>query len=209
MDKTQQAVDVFNKRADVYQDKYMDVHLYHTTLDLLLNNITRQNAAVLDIACGPGNITQYLLNKRTDLNILGIDLAPDMLRLARINNPTAEFQLMDCRDISKLEKQYDAIIIGFCLPYLSKEEAINLIHDAATMLNKGGILYISTMEDDYSKSRMQTSSSGDQLFMHFHQADYLTEAITESHLHIIDLRHQPYPTTDGTKTTDLIIIAVN
>jgi 23S rRNA G2069 N7-methylase RlmK/C1962 C5-methylase RlmI len=41
---------------------------------------------------------------------------------------------------------------GFCLPYLSKEEAVKLIRDAAAILNPDGVFYISTMEDDYSKS---------------------------------------------------------
>jgi len=75
-----------------------------------------------------------------------------MLALAKKNNPTAEFQLLDSREILKLNKTYDAIMCGFCLPYLTKEEAIQLMEDAAKILNANGVIYISTMEDDYSKS---------------------------------------------------------
>ena len=202
------AVQVFDKRANDYQTKYMDVSLYHASFDLFCDRIATDNAAVLELACGPGNITKYLLHKRPDLNILGIDLAPNMIELARINNPMAIFQVMDCRKISRLGQKYDAIMCGFCLPYLSREEAIQLIKEAAGLLQPNGILYISTLEDDYSKSGPQSSSAGDQMYMYFHQADYLVSALQENGFDRIDLHRQDYPTQNGVKTTDLLIIAV-
>lgn len=208
MNEIQSAVAVFDKLADVYQDKYMDVSLYHHSFDLFCDQITLENAKILELACGPGNITQYLLKKRPDFKILGTDLSPNMVELAKINNPTAEFQLMDCREIGRLDQRYDAIMCGFCLPYLSKEEAIQLVQDASELLNPNGVLYISTMEDDYSKSGPKTSSDGaHQLYMYFHQADYLTAALQEHGFKTINLQRQDYPTQDGTKTTDLLIIA--
>lgn len=206
MDNNKNAVEVFNKLAGHYQNKYMNVDLYGKSFDLFCNSIKKENATVLEIACGPGNITRYLLNKRPDLKIFGTDLAPNMVALAKINNPEAEFEVMDCRKIGMIDKKYDAVMCGFCLPYLSKEEAIRLITDAAALLNSGGIFYLSTMEDDYSKSRLQTGSTGDQVFMHYHEGAYLVEALTKNSFRINHLQRQDYP--DGeTKTTDLLIIA--
>ncbi|MCW3122064.1 MAG: SAM-dependent methyltransferase [Flavipsychrobacter sp.] len=207
MDKNKEAVEVFDKHAKMYQEKYMDVSLYHDTLDIFCNSIAKNDAAILELACGPGNVTRYLLNKRPDLKILATDLSENMLELAVANNPAAEIQLLDCRAIGQLDKAYDGIICGFALPYLSKEEAIQLISDAAKILQPGGVLYLSTMEDDYSKSGMQTSSAGDQLFVHYHQADYLIAALESNNFKIIDERHQDYPTNDGTKMFDLVIVA--
>lgn len=207
MDKTKIAIDVFNKMANVYQDKFMDVNLYKDSFDLFCNSIVTENAEILELACGPGNITKYLLNIRPDFKILGTDLAPNMIELAKINNPTAEFQLMDCRDMDLIDKKYDAIMCGFCLPYLSKEESIKLISDASKRLKPNGVFYLSTMEDDYIKSGFKKGSAGDEIFMHYHQADYLTNTLQENMFEIIELKRQDYPAQDGTKTTDLIIIA--
>jgi 2-polyprenyl-3-methyl-5-hydroxy-6-metoxy-1,4-benzoquinol methylase len=207
MDKNKQAIDVFNKLAKVYQDKFMDVSLYHDSFDVFCSHIKKEKASVLELACGPGNITQYLLKKRPDLNILGTDLAPNMIELATINNPQASFQLLDSRAITSLNKTYDAIMCGFCLPYLSKEEAIQLITDAAKVLTNDGVIYISTMEDDYSKSEFKKGSSGDEIFMHFHEGDYLTDVLRANGFKHLDIKRQNYPTTDGSKVTDLIIIA--
>ncbi|PSL47928.1 methyltransferase family protein [Chitinophaga niastensis] len=207
MDKNKTAISIFNKCANEYQDKFMDIDLYNDTFDLFCNNIVKENAHILEIACGPGNITKYLLKKRPDFKILGIDLSPNMIGLAKINNPTAEFQLMDCRDIGKIDKKYDAIMCGFCLPYLSKEESVKLISDAAGLLKSNGVLYLSTMEDDYSKSGFKRSAAGDQMYINYHQADYLTRALKENGFKIIDVQRKDYPSQDGTKTTDLLIIA--
>ncbi len=207
MDKTKIAVNVFNKLANLYQEKFMDVNLYGDTFDFFCNAIKKENAEILELACGPGNITKYLLNKRPGFKITGIDLAPNMIDLARINNPGAEFQIMDCRNIGTIEKKYDGIMCGFCLPYLSKEETIKLIGAASTRLKSNGILYISTMEDEYSKSGFKKGSTGDELFMHFHEADYLSDTLKENNFKIINLQRKKSPALDGTTMTDLILIA--
>ncbi len=206
MDQTKIAVDIFNKLASGYQDKFMDVSLYHDSLDVFCNSITKENPEILELACGPGNITKYLLEKRPDFKILGTDLAPNMIELAKINNPTAEFQLLDCRKIDTLNKMFDGIMFGFGLPYLSKEEAVQFITDSGKQLNKNGILYISTMEDDNSKSGFKTGSTGDTMYQNFHQADYLTQSLEDNKFKIIHLERKEYIHNDQ-KTTDLIIIA--
>lgn len=205
MDHYKTAVDIFDKHARLYQDKYMDTSMYHDTFDAFCDNITRQNAEILELACGPGNITAYLLKKRPDLNILGTDLSPNMIGLAIANNPGAEFRLMDCRDLGALDKKYDGIVCGFALPYLSKEEAIKLIGDAAGVLRPGGILYLSTMEDDHGKSGVQQSSTGDRIYLYYHQADYLAQALRDNSFTVVHLQRKTY--ADGSGTTDLVIIA--
>jgi len=52
VDKTKLAVDVFDKFARQYQDKFMDTNLYQTTFDLFCRSITKENTDVLEIALG-------------------------------------------------------------------------------------------------------------------------------------------------------------
>lgn len=208
IDKTKNAIDIFDQYAIEYQNKFMDMDLYHDTFDLFCEAIKKENADVLEIACGPGNITKYLLKKRRGFKILGIDLSAMMIELAKINNPAAEFQKMDCRDVSSIDGKFDAIICGFCLPYLSKEESFKLISDVSGLLNQGGIFYLSTMEDDYSKSGFKAPSSGgtQEMYIHYHEADYLTDALSGNGFNIIKLQRKDYPEENGTTTKDLIII---
>ena len=207
MDTNKDAVAIFDKLAEQYQDKFMDVNIYHDSLVLFCNELHRNGASVLDIACGPGNVTKYLLNKRPDLRILGIDLALNMLTLAMVNNPGAEFRLLDSRNISTLGSKYDGVVCAFCLPYLSEEEALKLIGDAADLLNPDGIFYISTMEEDeHNHSGYKTSSSGDRMYIHYHTGNTLLAALRAKGLHIIDTQRITY-STNGEPVTDLVIIA--
>lgn len=184
----------------------MDVTLYHDSLDIFLNALV-SHAVILDVGCGPGNISRYLLDRREGLYITGIDLAENMIALAKENNPEARFEVMDCRDILTTNKTFDGVVLGFCLPYLTKEETLKLISDAASMLLQGGMLYLSTMEDDYSKSGAATSSSGDDIYMYYHEEKYLSAAIVNAGLNIKDLRRKEYPGRDGNPVVDIIIVA--
>ncbi len=209
MDHSKNAAEIFNKWAKEYQEKFMDVNAYAETFNFFCDAIKKQNAQILDLACGPGNITQYLLSKRPDFKILGTDLASNMLDLAKLNNPNAQFEIMDARDIGKHNKKYDALMCGFCLPYLSKEEAVQLIQDASNILDTDGLIYISTMEDEYSKSGFKKGSKGDEIFMYFHHADYLSDALTNNGFEILNLRRIKSELTNGDVVVDLVLIAKN
>jgi SAM-dependent methyltransferase len=184
-DKTKFAVAIFDKLANLYQERFMDVSIYSDSFYMFCNSLPESNPSVLEVACGPGNITRFVLDIRPDFKIHGTDLSPAMLELARQNNPTAVFSLLDCRDITTLDIRYDAILCGFAFPYLSKAEAIQFIADASCQLLPDGILYISTMEDDNAKSDWQTGSTGDQVFMNFHEADYLIAALESAGFRVI------------------------
>lgn len=207
MDKNQNAVNIFNKLAEHYQQKFMDVNLYADTLDLFCELIPTKNASILEIACGPGNITNYLLNKREDYRVLGTDLAPNMIKLAKINNSAAQFQLLDCRNILNLNKIFDGIMCGFCLPYLCEEETMQLIEDTSKMLSSKGVFYLSTMEDEYDKSVLKKGSTGDEIFMHYYTENFLTKHLLLNNFNILNTTRKKTQASDGTEVIDLIIIA--
>lgn len=207
MDKNQLAVHLFDVMAKRYQEKYMDVSAYQASLDFFCSRI-HPNAHLLELACGPGNLTNYLLQQRNDLEILATDLAPNMIDLAQANNPNASFEVLDCRQIIQLDRSFSAIMAGFVLPYLSREESHQLIKDAAHLLNKEGLLYISTMEDDYEKSEWKSSNSGEniQLFQYFHEEKDLAKAMKEAGLKIIYTERIDIPNQETNYPKDLIII---
>ena len=207
MDKYEISVNTFDKLADQYQAKYMDFGFYFDTYDTFCDLVIKPNANLLEIACGPGNIAKYLLRKRPDFIIHGIDLSPNMIALAKTNNPSATFQVMDCRNISRLNKKYDAIVCGFCTPYLSKSGVIKLIIDMRAIIESGAPLYISTMEDEDNRSGFQTSDAGDQVYIHYHQFEDLRINLESNGFKIIDVQRKQFPINNAIPTTDLFIYA--
>ncbi|MBK6527930.1 MAG: hypothetical protein IPG07_21680 [Crocinitomicaceae bacterium] len=63
MDKTKIAIEVFDKGAELYQEKFMDLKNYHASFDVFCESVKKENAEILELGCGPGNITKYLLSK--------------------------------------------------------------------------------------------------------------------------------------------------
>jgi len=173
MDKYKETFETWNKIASLYQDKFMDLDLYNATYDFICDAMDKANPKILEIGCGPGNITKYLLSKRPDFDIFGIDIAPKMIELAKKNNPTARFSVMDSRKIDQIKEKYDAIVCGFCLPYLSKADSGKLISDSYNLLNDNGLVYMSFVQGDPDKSGFQTGSSGERMYFYFHTLEDL------------------------------------
>ncbi|WP_425658451.1 class I SAM-dependent methyltransferase [Tenacibaculum ascidiaceicola] len=202
----QNIIQIYNTVAQGYQDKFANDTVYNHSYDLLLKHMKPTHKNVLDVACGFGKITHYLLNHNTTLSVLGIDAAENMVNLAKQNNPKASFKVMDCREINNLQQDFNVIIFGFCFPYLTKEDVLKLIKDAATMLQPNGLLYISTMIGDYEKdSRVTSSSDGkNSMFIHYHEPSYLIEALEEQELKILENYTKLYQEGGD---TDLFLIA--
>jgi len=209
MDKLATTITTYNNCAVAFQDKFMSMNLYNKSYDRFCDRVEKANPRILEIGCGPGNITKYLLSNRPDFNILAIDLAKKMVELAKKNNPMADFRVMDCRDILSLNEKFDAIVCGFCMPYLSNEECSKLIADMAALLNPGGIIYFSTMEGADTRSGFETTSfSGEnQVYVYYHQPEFLRNQLVRCGFENIELLIQKYPESDGTFTNDLIFLA--
>ncbi|MCJ0743911.1 class I SAM-dependent methyltransferase [Pedobacter montanisoli] len=207
MDKYQETFDTWNKVATLYQDKFMDLDLYNESYNFICNSIGAKNAKLLEIGCGPGNITKYLLAKRPDFDILGIDIAPNMVQLAKQNNPAANFAVMDSRQISKLENTYDGIICGFCLPYLSHTDVIKLIADSYNLLNSNGLLYLSFVEGHPNRSGYQTSSSGNRIYFYFHDLTELTQQLTVHKFQDIQVFNVKFKKSETETETHTILTA--
>ncbi|MGB0429552.1 MAG: class I SAM-dependent DNA methyltransferase [Bacteroidia bacterium] len=197
---------LFNEKAEAYAERFMDQSKFHESLDLFLSSLNGKELKVLDVGCGPGNIGKYLLSKKPQLELTGIDLAPEMLRIAKTHCPTGNFIEMDAKNIGSIQEMFDGIVLGFCLPYLNKKEAIGLVETACNMLNEEGCLYLSTMEDKNENSRHQGPSSGGgpALFINFHEEGYLVETFTNSGLEVIKTFRMK---DENSGNTDLVIIA--
>lgn len=208
MDNQLKTIAVYNQYVNAYENKFMTFDLYNDTFDVLLDKIPT-NANILELGCGPGNVIKYLLNKRRDLMITGIDLAPEMIKRAKEINPSATFRLMDIRNIHEINFSYEVIVAAFCLPYLSYQDIPAFFQNLNTLTLKNGFIYLSCMEGDYDKSGFEkTSFTGDsEMYIYYHHRVHLEKLLTENGFQIEHFYTKDYPETDGTVTTDLIYIA--
>jgi 2-polyprenyl-3-methyl-5-hydroxy-6-metoxy-1,4-benzoquinol methylase len=198
----------WNQLAQAYQDKFMKMDLYNATYDRFCAVIEKDDARILELGCGPGNITKYILEQKPNYSILATDTAPSMIELGKINVPKAQFQLLDVRDMLELNSTFDAILGGFVVPYLDSKETEQFIADNFQMLNNNGILYFSCIEKEASYSETQTSSDGKiTMEVNYHDAATLLSSLEKNHFKLLSVFRIDYPKPNGTSDIHLVIIA--
>lgn len=184
---TRDAPALFNAYADRYRDRFMDVTVYAPFLQLALADLP-ENARVLDLGCGPANLSFWLAERAEGLQVTGLDLAENMLDLARLALPSGNFLYRDARDLSGISGQFDVVLCGFILPYIAPEDAVALLQDAAGLLVPGGTFFLSAYAGDPAQSRYLAPSSGDgpSLWCQIHDPAILAATLAGASLHLVD-----------------------
>ena len=196
----------FDKYAREYQDKYSKFEPYLKSYANFATLLSPDDQ-VLDIACGPANISQALLQRHPRLAIYGIDLSPKMLEIAREKIPHGTFEQRDIRTLAAIEKRFDAIVCGFAVPYLSSDEVETLLSDVNNLLNPGAYLYISAQLGDYADSAYQENKNSDKVFIHYYSEEFLTNLLEHNGFTIIRIAYNLYDQSEATEQKEIFIQA--
>jgi ubiquinone/menaquinone biosynthesis C-methylase UbiE len=197
----------WNKIADLYNEKFMDLKIYDESYDTFCSLLKNNSPGILEIGCGPGNITKYLKNKIPDSRILATDVSPNMIGLAKKNVPEAEFQLLDARNIKEVNEIFDGIMCGFCIPYIDELYLTKMIGDCSSLLTKNGIIYLSCIEGNYTDSKFEEGSSGDKAFVYYYPEEELIKMLVANNFKMEKIFRIPYKRSSGKEEVHLIIIA--
>ena len=210
MDTFDISVKRFDEFASVYAERFKNVDSYLSSIDKFCDLIIKNKPSILELACGPGNVTQYIKDKFPDSKYIAIDLAPNMIDIAKQEVNGVDFRVMDVRKTSTFNTNFDAIMCSFCLPFLSKSDTYKLIADCADKLNENGVIYISTMEGDESKAGFETTSfSGDsEIYFNYHKQQDIEKALLGNGFQIENFKRQDYLESDGSALTDMIFIGI-
>jgi len=204
------SVQRFDEFAAEYAQRFLDMNSYSDSIERFCELIGPNEPKILELACGPGNVTRLLKLRFPESRIMAVDLAPKMIEIAQKTLPDVDFRVMDVRNISSLPEVFDAIMCSFCLPFLSNTDAAKLIADCANKLGPGGVLYVSTMEGNEERAGFETTSfSGDaEIYFNYHRQADLEQAFMQSGFEVRQVKLQDYIEPDGSATTDMIFIAV-
>lgn len=201
-----ESIESFNTFAASYQERFGAYKPYLETYAAFYQYFEPEQTALLDIACGPANISVYFSNQRPELKITGTDLSENMLRLAQENLPQGDFKALDTRQIAVLDQTFDIVVCGFGLPYLSHREASQLIVDIRQLLNPGGLLYLSTMEGEDFCTEQKVTPAGGRYEIHYHSFDFLKGTLESQGFQLLKTIRQDFTLGDST-LRDLFLMA--
>ena len=207
MDTCQASVKTFDRLAETYARKYLALDTYDAYYRQFCSYVARQGASVLDVACGPGNVSAFLVRERPDLQVLGIDLAPNMVRLAQTHVPSARFLVHDCRCLPDLGRVFDGIAYAFGLNYLNQEDAEQFFESLSKVLAPNGVLYLSAMLGPRARSGLQASSSGDQIYVHYRPREEIEQLVQSAGLELVFSDEIASPASASNATIDVVLFA--
>lgn len=108
---------IFSRHAVAYQRRLEDIMSRDESVGRARAIVlvdARPGMRILDLACGPGNLSRRLADKVSPGGeIVGIDLAPGMIELARSAHiANSRFEVMDIEQLGFADGTFDAAICG-------------------------------------------------------------------------------------------------
>ena len=134
--------------ANSYKDKiransyatlkfHNDYYLAFRDLPCLFKTFVKGTNA-LDFGCGTGRSTRFL--EQQGFKTIGIDIAPEMIQLAKKTDPKGTYYLVEDGEYHMLElERFDLILSAFTFDNIPKDKKHELLTGLIKLLKKDGI----------------------------------------------------------------------
>jgi trans-aconitate 2-methyltransferase len=93
-------------------------------------------ASVVDLGCGPGNLTTLLRDRWPGADIRGLDSSPEMIDKARATDPTITFEVADLRAWARESEPVDVLVSNATLQWVPGH--LGLLPDLVSRVRPGG-----------------------------------------------------------------------
>ena len=110
-----------------------------------------------DVGCGTGRLAPYLAAR--GLGPRGIDLSPEMIRVARRDHPGFDFNVADLRELPFGDASLAGLVCWYSLMYLAPSDRPAAFGELARVLKPGGYLVTAFKTGD-SRVRRGGRSTG-------------------------------------------------
>lgn len=139
MSRTDKSRESYNKKAHDYENT-MDGRFTRPMRQLLLNTVSvRGGQRVLDVACGTGDLIATLA-KKAGISAYGIDIAEQMIGVAKTANPNVSYSVSPACPLPFSESSLDIITVSAAFHHF--EEPQRFADECMRVLSDGGTVYI-------------------------------------------------------------------
>ncbi|MFC9994336.1 class I SAM-dependent methyltransferase [Nocardia sp. NPDC127526] len=133
--------DAYDAVAELYTTVFRD-HLATSPFDRAMLEVfaahVREGAPgpVADLGCGPGRLTTHL--RDLGLDVFGLDLSPEMIRLARIDHPGIRFEVGSMEELALDDAALSGIVAWYSIIHTPPERIPAILTEFARVLRPGG-----------------------------------------------------------------------
>lgn len=160
--------DGYDLTASAYAERFHN-HLHDKPLDLAMLSgfagLIGGGGVLTDIGCGTGATTAMFA--RFGLDVLGIDLSPNMIAEARRINPDLEFRVGSMTSLDLDDASVDAVCAWYSTIHLPDESLPQAFSEFERILRPGGQLLLAFQVGD--QPRILTEAFGQDVALTFYR----------------------------------------
>jgi ubiquinone/menaquinone biosynthesis C-methylase UbiE len=180
-------------------DKPLDKKLYDLFFERVVNK-----GSVIEIGCGPGEISNYL--KMKGLDIIGLDLSDKMIEIAIQLNPFIDFRIGDVFDLKFQDNSVAGIVAPYLIVNFKLDDILKAFSEIHRVLVNNGQLLISFYS---GKGDLEINDfffvKGNTIPYTYFDSDTIKDKLIETGFRIIEyINRMPY---EGEITTSTYIFA--
>lgn len=203
MDKSRLVVDTYNKIAYIYTNKYFSDLTDTSYIDKFLNQLPKRGN-VLDVGCGPGTFSKYLVQK--GFVVAGVDLSEEMIKIAKNKVKEATFKVMDMRRLDFDKGFFDGLLIAYSLIHIPSTEIAHTLKGFKKVLKTGGLIMLIAQSGEPDKIVDEPLLKGEQIFINFFTQQRLSDFLTDSGLEVT--YQEEVSMTDADSLSDSVIYTI-
>ncbi len=171
--------ETYNRIAEDWHRDHLDDDWWIEGTDLFIKSLV-PGAHVLDVGCGSGVKSKYLIDR--GFKVTGIDISEKLLKIARREVPEGEFKVFSMTDLDSMRETFDGVFAQASLLHIPKKNAGEVVQKMVRRLVPGGHLSINVKERREGKPDEETVKENDYGYEYERFFSYFTMPELEGYL---------------------------
>lgn len=188
--KTEELRDAHDTLAELYAERHAAAHdempVERAVLGLFRELVLDSGvgSSVGDIGCGPGRLTPHLAG--SGLTAHGVDLSPEMIRIARRDHSAFPFGVADLRHLPFADSSLAGAACWYSLIYLAPADRARAFGELARVVRPGGHLTTAFMVgDDAVRRGGRTTGLGVEFDVYWFSPETMERYLTEAGFRVV------------------------
>jgi SAM-dependent methyltransferase len=173
----------YDRTAAMYAERF-HAHLNDKPLDRAMlagfAGLVERQRVVADVGCGTGATSRMLAD--FGLDVLGIDLSPNMIAEARRRNPDLSFQVGSMTDMDLGDGRFDGICAWYSVIHVPDELVPHVFSEFRRVLRPGGWALLAFQVGDHPRTFNEMFGEEVALTFYRRQPDAVAQLLDEAGL---------------------------